>query len=65
MGQGRSHRGTLVESDRRRPARVRRTPHTAAPVGSTVEHALRRFMQLGSVGGVDDRDPEPGPLRVG
>jgi hypothetical protein len=35
-----------------------------APVGATVEHALQRFMQLGSVG-VDEREPDAGLLRAG
>ncbi|WP_158632384.1 hypothetical protein [Micromonospora sp. Llam0] len=41
-----------------------RTQDVAAPVGATVEHALRRFMQLGSVG-VDERDTDARLLRVG
>lgn len=65
MGQGRNHRATLIESDHRHPARpVLRTRGVAAPAGATVEHALQRFMQLGSVS-VDEREPDTGLLRVG
>ncbi|MFV2009317.1 MULTISPECIES: hypothetical protein [unclassified Micromonospora] len=65
MGQGRNQVTALIESDHRRPVRpVLRRRDVAAYTGATVEHALRRFMQLGSVG-VDDRDTDPGLPRVG
>ncbi|MDG4773276.1 hypothetical protein [Solwaraspora sp. WMMD792] len=74
MGQGHSQVSALIESDHRRPVVPVRPVRPVEPVlrrrdvatytGATVEHALRRFMQLGSVE-VDDHDTDPGLSRVG
>ncbi|WBB97521.1 MULTISPECIES: hypothetical protein [unclassified Solwaraspora] len=43
---------------------LRRRDVASGYTGATVEHALRRFMQLGSVE-IDDHDTGPGLSRVG